>query len=133
MGVMLARVRAVITETTMQEEDQEPVGTAQGFHLLLMSPEIFTTQPLPNVGLITIGRSSKCVVQIEDALVSREHARLHVRTDASGLALAIEDAGSANGTRVRDAEIKPGEAVTIQVGEAVIVGSTLLMAMPNRT
>ena len=128
---MFVAVRGLTTETTMQEEDLEPAGAAQGFHLLLMSPEIFTAQLLPDVGIITIGRSSKCEVQVEDPLVSREHARLHVRTDASGLVLAIEDSGSVNGTRVRDAAIKPGEPVAIQVGEAVMVGSTLLMALPN--
>ncbi|HEY2901977.1 MAG TPA: FHA domain-containing protein, partial [Polyangia bacterium] len=116
----------------MTEDEEEPSSQEQGFHLLLMSPQIFATQSLPDVGTVTIGRSSKCVVQIEDPLVSREHARLHVRAAADGLSLSIEDTGSANGTRVRDAAIKAGEEVKFQVGEAVIVGSTLMMALPNR-
>ena len=122
----------VITENTITQVGDETPGPVQGHHVLLMSPDIFATQSLPDVGAVTIGRSSKCEIQLEDPMVSREHARLHVVTAATGSLLSIEDLGSANGTRLRDSEIKVGERVPIQTGEAVMLGSTVMMALPNR-
>ena len=60
-------------------------------------------------------------------MASREHARIHVGSDGGVPVLTIEDAGSANGTRVRDVVIKPGEPAAILPGEAIMIGSTVLM------
>src|SRR3989442_997651 len=68
-----------------------------GVHLLIMSPDSFATLPLPKQGVLTIGRSTRCDVQIEDPMASRDHARLHI-----GEQILVEDVGSANGTLVRD-------------------------------
>src|SRR5215475_13938366 len=98
------RVRggAVITETTITDDVEEVASEGQGFHLLLMTPASFGSRPLPASGSVNIGRSSKCVVQIDDPMASREHAVLHISTEGAGTTLSIEDVGSANGTRVRD-------------------------------
>jgi DNA-binding NtrC family response regulator len=122
----------VITKTTIADDDEEG-GSATGFHVLLMSPDVFTSLPLPGSGVLTIGRSAKCDVHIDDPMASREHAKLHVDRENGELRLAIEDLGSANGTRVRDAVIKAQERVSILPGDAVIVGSTVLMVMQNRS
>jgi DNA-binding NtrC family response regulator len=122
----------VRTETTITDDDQEMTGPAPAFHLVAMSTESFVTHPLPESGVMAIGRSSKCEVQLDDPLISREHARLHVTSEPSGPLLHIEDAGSANGTRVRDAVLRQGERAAIHLHEAVMVGSTVLMVMPNR-
>jgi DNA-binding NtrC family response regulator len=97
-----------------------------------MSPEVFSSQPLPISGVVSIGRSTKCMVQIDDAMASREHARIHVGSDGGVHVLTIEDVGSANGTRVRDAVIKPGEPAAILPGDAIMIGSTVIMVLQNR-
>jgi DNA-binding NtrC family response regulator len=87
-----------------------------------MGPELFATHPLPPRGMLTIGRAENADVRLDDPLASRHHARLHI-----GETLQIEDLGSANKTRVRDLALAPGERVTIAPGEAVAIGSTILM------
>jgi two-component system, NtrC family, response regulator AtoC len=128
--------RAVITETTVTDDIDIDIesGAAdlQGFHLLVMSPEVFSSQPLPASGVVGVGRSTRCLVQIDDAMASREHARIHIGSNDGVPVLTIEDVGSANGTRVRDAVIKPGEPAAILPGEAIMIGSTVIMVLQNR-
>ena len=50
---------------------------------------------------LTIGRLPECNIQIEDALLSRTHARLEL----SGTQVTITDLGSHNGTWVNDKKI----------------------------
>ncbi len=78
----------------------------------------FATHPLPNETAITIGRSSRCDVSIDDESISRHHAVLKIGDSAT-----IEDTGSVNGTVVRGARLEPGKPATIDVGELVGVGS----------
>src|SRR4030095_3674312 len=44
-----------------------------------------------------------------------------------GETLEVEDTKSANGTRVRGEAILPGQRIRIDVGEAIYVGSTVLI------
>jgi two-component system, NtrC family, response regulator AtoC len=113
---------------TVLENKAEP--GSMGHHLLVMGPELFATHPLPPRGMLTIGRAENADVRLDDPLASRHHARLHI-----GDVLQIEDLGSANKTRVRDVALAPGERVTIAPGEAVAIGSTILMVqqrLPQR-
>jgi DNA-binding NtrC family response regulator len=111
----------------MDEHDWGPADGGLGIHLLVMSPEMFATHPLPATGTLTIGRSTGADIQIHDPLASRRHAVLTV-----GDVLTIEDLKSANGTRVRDVPIKPGTPVPIAAGEAIVIGATCLMVQQNR-
>jgi two-component system response regulator AtoC len=120
----------VITRTTISDESEgeRPTDGGAGLHLLIMSPDSFTTLPLPNKGVLSLGRSTRSDVQIEDPMASREHGRLHL--DAQ---IYVEDLGSANGTRVRDLAIEKGALVPINPGEGVTIGSTVLMVQHNRS
>jgi DNA-binding NtrC family response regulator len=120
----------VITETTIDGEE-EAEGAVGGFHLLVMSAEYFASHSLPSPGSVTIGRSSRCGIRIEDSMASREHARISVADAAGGPAISIEDLGSANGTRVRDVTIGRGEVSSIVPGDGVIIGGTVVMVLPN--
>jgi DNA-binding NtrC family response regulator len=122
----------LISETTITDDPESGRVEAQGFHLLVMSLEVFWSQPLPASGVVTVGRSNKCMVRIEDGMASREHARIHVGSDGGVPVLTIEDVGSANGTRIRDAVIKPGEPAPILPGDAILIGSTVLMVIQDR-
>jgi len=126
----------LITQTTISDPSAPagPGSESNGFHLLVMSPEAFVSRPLPASGVVTLGRSSKCTVRVDDPLASREHARIHIEPaeGGGGPALAIEDAHSANGTRVRDAAIPPGQRIPILPGDAVMIGATVVMALRDR-
>src|SRR5882672_10136504 len=124
--------QTVITQTTITEDSDGGGPDKKGFHLLVMSPEVFASQPLPASGVVTVGRSSRCMVQIDDGMASREHARIHLGSEGGVAVLTIEDVGSANGTRVRDSVIRPGEPAAILPGEAIIIGSTVLMVLQDR-
>jgi two-component system response regulator AtoC len=118
----------MITRTTITEDELESRATGgEGLHVLVISPEIFGAIPLPERGSLLVGRSAKAEVLIEDPLASRQHARLSV-----GDSLTIEDLGSANGTRVRDAIIAANTPVTVAPGEAIGIGSTVLIVQRSR-
>ena len=123
----------MITQTTLMEED-DPLGPNDppGPHVLVMSPDAFCSVPLPTTGTLNVGRSSKCAIRIEDPLASREHARLHVSPSDGGLSFGIEDLQSANGTRVRNVVIAPGQLTPFVPGDAIAIGSTVLMVQQNR-
>ncbi len=82
---------------------------------------------LPELGEVTIGRSSSCHVRIEGRSVSRVHAILR-----SGDGFYIKDNHSANGTRVNQMRIPAGEWVRVNVGAVLSVGSALIVVQPKR-
>ena len=124
----------MVTETTITDEGSGGVPrTAAGLRLLVMSPELFSSHALPESGSITIGRSRKCEVCIDDPLASREHATLHVTVENGAPAIRIEDRGSANGTRVRDEVVRANGRTCVALGEGVIIGSTVIMVLHDRS
>src|SRR5262245_4991202 len=99
------------------------------FHLLIMGPDLFLAQTLPKKGELTIGRADNADIRITDPLASRLHARLHI---GEGGLFEIEDIGSINRTKVRDVGLEHGERVAVLPGEAVTIGSTILMVQETR-
>jgi DNA-binding NtrC family response regulator len=90
--------------------------------LLVMGDNVSATHPLPESGDISIGRTPQCDVFIDDPSISRRHAVLHL-----GDTWTIEDAGSANGTRVGENWLVPQRPVVINPGEVVDVGSVMIL------
>jgi hypothetical protein len=68
-----------------------------------------------------IGRSAACHVTIEDPLVSRQHARIHIR----GGRATIEDLGSRNGLQVNGRAIEG--VVVLKDGDRVRIGTQELV------
>jgi two-component system response regulator AtoC len=112
--------------TIIDRKTPDPAGSA-GLHLVVMGPDEFATHPLPAAGEIVIGRGAGVEVSLADPLASRRHARLRV-----GPTLEVEDLGSANGTRLREAPLPPRQAARVLPGEAIAIGSTILMIQQNR-
>src|SRR5450432_1953574 len=52
-----------------------------------------TVYPLPEAGIVRIGRGPPNEIQVDDQSVSRHHLLLHI-----GSKIEVEDLGSANGT-----------------------------------
>jgi DNA-binding NtrC family response regulator len=119
------------TETTYIDDSDTPGddGPPVGLYLLVMSPETFLTVALPPSGIVTIGRSAECTIVLDDAQASRRHAALEVTGPAS---VTVEDLGSANGTQVHDQPVPPGQKVPVVLGEAIVVGRTVLMVQQKR-
>jgi two-component system response regulator AtoC len=128
------------TQITLRGESDGGGPKGRGLHLLVMSADAFFSLPLPPRGTVTVGRATRCEVRIDDPLASREHA--HIRVEPGGDAtaeaegwsatLSISDAASANGTRLRDARLVPGEWHPIRVGDTVMIGSTMVMVLQDR-
>ena len=97
------------------------VGRAsRGLQLRVMTtsgPRLF---PLPDHGVVVIGRSADADLRIDDASISRRHAALHIDH-----AVAVEDLASANGTRVRGAAAAPHARVALRSGDVVEFGTVL--------
>jgi DNA-binding winged helix-turn-helix (wHTH) protein len=68
-----------------------------------------------------IGRDPSSTVWLDATGVSRRHARIAI--DEAGAQL--EDLGSKNGTRVRDAAV--GETVTLRDGDRIVIGNVPLI------
>jgi two-component system response regulator AtoC len=83
------------------------------------------TYPLPERGEVTIGRSVRCAICIDDPRLSREQAMLKI-----GGHVEIVDLGSSNGTRVGEERLLPNTPRPLAVGEIVSVGSALMILQP---
>jgi DNA-binding NtrC family response regulator len=86
--------------------------------MVVIGNGILATHPLPDHASVTIGRSRRCDISIEDESLSRRHATVEL-----GEVLSIVDLGSVNGTRVRGARIDPGRPAVIAVGELIGLGT----------
>jgi len=106
---------------------QVDVGAVPRHHLVVMGPASFHTVPLPVRGEVVVGRGSSADVDIDEPRASRRHALLRV-----GEGVTIEDLGSVNGTRVRGRRLEAGKPVAIAPGEAVAIGSLVLMVQRDR-
>ena len=88
--------------------------------LVVLTPPTVAGQVFELQAETTIGRASNCAIVIDDARVSKVHARLFRHDDR----WMVEDLGSTNGTLVNDhvldhpENVGPGDRV--QVGEHVM-------------
>jgi len=105
--------------------DHRPENQPVALQLLVMGPDLFFAHPLPRGRTLTIGRADNVDVQLTDPMASRVHARIHVGPTGT---LEVEDVGSINKTKVRDTTLAAGERVGLLPGEAITIGSTILMA-----
>ncbi len=89
-------------------------GPAQGKRVLLIGPQL------------TLGRSARSNLQLEDPLVSATHARIVAR----GEAYLLEDLRSRNGTLVNGRAVASAE---LRNGDRLKLGNTeLLFVIPAR-
>jgi two-component system response regulator AtoC len=93
---------------------------ARQVRLLVLTPSGSTAFDLPVRGEVRIGRSSDASVPIDDPAISRHHLTLHM-----GGSTEVEDAGSANGTRVDGKRLPKRARVDLHPGQMIEMGSTL--------
>jgi transcriptional regulator with AAA-type ATPase domain len=97
------------------------VGEA-GRHLLVIGRTAVAIHPLPERGVIVIGRSRGVDLVIDDRSVSRRHARMVLEPEA----ITIADLGSANGSRIGHRPVGEEPAV-VSAGEPFHLGAVTLV------
>lgn len=81
-------------------------------------------------GVHDVGRDPACALAPADPTVSRRHARLHVRAEPGvGVAVAVDDLGSRNGTWAGDRPVVPGHPRPLAPGEPVRLGATVIAVL----
>jgi len=100
------------------------VRGGEGMALRVVGEGLVELFALPAAGDVVIGRGAEADVRIDDASISRKHALLSL-----GPRVRIKDLGSANGTRIADRTIGPGEWADVSPGEVIDLGSVMLILM----
>ena len=111
-------IDSTLVSTDRGAEDGRPVPR----RLMIGTGQNVTTHMLPEEGTLTLGRAPDASIRVEDSSVSRLHARLHVSR-----VVRVEDLGSANGTRVGGARLRPNQATPIPAGQVVEIGGSWMM------
>jgi two-component system, NtrC family, response regulator AtoC len=103
--------------------DDEPAADTR-LQLVVIGQQAFASIDLPERGELVIGRGEQADVRLDESLVSRRHAILHV-----GAKLEIEDLDSVNGTRLRETPITG--RVVLAPGDIISIGTTVLIVQPS--
>jgi len=106
------------------EREERPAFPLSPHLLIVAADGTLTSRSLPMNGALTIGRSREADIRLAERAVSRQHARLE--TTRAG-EIRLIDLDSANGTLVGGTAVHNG-AVTVQSGEAILIGRTVLVA-----
>jgi two-component system, NtrC family, response regulator AtoC len=105
---------------------REPVrgGADQSLALRVVGDNLLETFVLPKAGELVIGRAADADIRIDDASISREHARVSI-----GPSIRIQDLESKNGTWIAGRALLADEASILVPGEVVFLGRTMLMVV----
>jgi DNA-binding NtrC family response regulator len=103
---------------TVTADEDQPGGVLQ---VIVVGRSGLTTHRLPASGSVVVGRGPDSDLRLDDARVSRNHARLRIGSD-----LSIQDLGSANGTRLRGQRLQQDQWAPLALGEGVQIGSHTL-------
>jgi len=112
---------ATPSDRTRHGLDEDLPPEIERRHLLVFNESAPWIYPLPASGEVIIGRSETAGVRINDALVSRHHARLALEGDV----VTISDLGSQKGTYVNDVRVEGPRA--LQPNDVITVHKTTLV------
>jgi DNA-binding NtrC family response regulator len=104
-----------LSATSRRERREDHLG---GLCLVIVGEGRSATFPLPDAGVVVVGRGDRSDICINHRSVSRSHAVLTI-----GGALSVEDLDSANGTYVREARLVPNTPTAVALGEPIDLGS----------
>jgi len=106
--------------TTLGVDEEATSGTERR-HLLVFSGSSSWMYQLPPSGDVVIGRSETADLRIDDASVSRQHARLALE----GGVITLSDLGSQHGTYVNDVRLTGTRA--LQPNDVIAIHKTTLI------
>ena len=99
--------------------------------LFVMSPgRYFGKKFVLEEDVVTLGRSSKCTIHIDEDDISRQHIVLTVESDGR---VRLSDPGSTNGTLVNKRRVPKGDGVYLENGDQVCAGKTILKFVAKGT
>jgi len=101
--------------------DSTRAARAGGAYLLVVEDGSSRMFPLPEPGIVTIGRTPDVELQLDHTSVSRRHARILVDQGE----VRISDLDSHNGTRVNGEVLTGGRVLT--TGDVVAIGEVILV------
>jgi transcriptional regulator with PAS, ATPase and Fis domain len=110
-------------DATTVLEPRPRSGSPARLSMRLVGEGILISHPLPPRGDVVIGRGAESDLRVDDPSISRKHAVVTVDGDQ----VRIKDLGSANGTRIGERALEPGESVDVAPGEVVDLGSVMLI------
>lgn len=90
--------------------------------LVVITADGASSIPLVENSRLTIGRAAENTIVLDDPLISRTHAAIHV-----GQTIEVEDLASANGTRFLGRELMPNQRQRLEVGQVVDLGSSMVV------
>lgn len=93
------------------------------FLTVQQGPNSGMSYPLPQSGVVTIGRHSENSITIEHPAISRRHAQLSIQNGH----VALSDLGSANGTWVNGSRITG--VVNVRPGDRIGLGDEILFTL----
>jgi len=110
-----------------REPDADTDSGDGGYAIVVLDTQGHEIHPLPDRGVISIGRSDRASLRVDRPWISRAHANLHM-----GEPISIEDLGSSNRVRVNGQDLKAGEKRAIDTGDVVLLGTTMLVVQRRR-
>lgn len=112
----------MIEDDDERTREPETDGADAGYVIVVLDKRGHEIHPLPDRGVITIGRSDRAALRVDRPWISRAHARLHM-----GEPISVEDLGSSNRVRVNGQDLKSGEKKVIGTGDVILLGTTMLV------
>lgn len=102
---------------------EQAIRTTESVHVVAVviavvaGPDVGKEFSLPP-GTSIIGRGRECDIRLDDPMMSRRHAKIHVADSVE-----ISDLGSANGVLIGDS---PAELAILQPGDSALLGDTVI-------
>jgi two-component system response regulator AtoC len=116
----------MVDKSTLDRKHADADRSALGLELVVMANNVFARYPLPTEGVVVLGRGTGADVDVDDPLVSRRHARVHV-----GPVIEVEDLAGINGTFVGGRRLGPRERVLVEPGTVIGMGEAILIVQPK--
>ncbi len=119
----MSGTRGSLTDSTLvssKKTDGDAIHVPQ--RLTIGTGHAVATHLLPPEGTLIVGRSPEASIRVDDNSVSRQHVQLHL-----GSLVHIEDLGSANGTRIAGARLRPHERTPLPPGQVAEIGGSWIM------
>ncbi len=114
---------SVANQDTVRLASKGQSTRAGRWRVVVVSESGSASFALPADGTLIVGRGDDAGIRLDDTAASRKHAQLVV----NGGAVTLIDLGSANGTSVRGRKLSPHEQVVLGEGDAVELGTTLMV------
>lgn len=97
--------------------------------IVLTRGRVIEVVPLASSGSLVVGRGARNGLRVADPTASREHARIVWEERRPDPRITLEDLGSANGTRINNAAVRPGTPTDVSPGQPILIGATILIVM----